>query len=186
MLRTYNSGIDILSSSRALVEDTLHVPTMPAPELNSVQTVPQMGPESVSAVDAHCPEKLWTGELPGACVCSPVGAPTGCSGYAKYGFLVFFQTDKSQGKNLLPTPLFLRWEAEMGRTMGPLSAEISGHQRIQMLTAICNLSGRRASWVWKQWCPFASLTSFMLSACTVSRLHLFPQFPACVLFWAEH
>lgn len=59
MLRTYSSDTDTLSSSRASVEDTLHVPTMPAPELNSVQTVPQMGPQSVSAVDTHCPALSW-------------------------------------------------------------------------------------------------------------------------------
>lgn len=68
----------------------------------------------------------------------------------------FFQRDKSYGENLLPTVLFLRWEAVLPEpSMGPLSAEISGHQRAQTLIAICNLSGRRASWVWKQWCPFA-------------------------------
>jgi len=47
--------MDSLSSCRASVEDIFHVPTVPAQELNSIQTGPQMGPESVSELDAHCP-----------------------------------------------------------------------------------------------------------------------------------
>lgn len=118
-----------------------------------------MGPESVFELDVHCPEPSW--EHQGSC------GQGSCQGHVSaprwellHGVLVmlgtFVWTDKSHGKNLLPTLLFLRWEAVLPEpSVGPLSAKISGHQRAQMLIAICNLSGRRASWVWKQWCPLA-------------------------------
>lgn len=141
------------------VEDTFHVPTTPAKELNSIETGPEMGPGSVSELDAHCPAHSWVHQ--GSCrqgTCQGhVSAPRWELLQGVLGMLsTFFRTDKFYGKNLLPPPLFLRWEDVLSDTsMGPLSAEISGHQRALMLIAICNLSGRRASWVWKQWCPFA-------------------------------
>lgn len=141
------------------VEGTFHVPTMSAQEYNSIPTGLQMGPESVSELDAHCPalSRVHQGSCGQGTCQGHVSAPTSELLQGALGTLsTFFQTDKSYGKNLLPIPLFLRREVTLpDPSMGPLSAEISGHQRAQMLIAICNLSGRRASWVWKQWCPFA-------------------------------